>query len=77
MTQKGRECLILWVSSFILIILGFVFDAMSKPNGEIDIYYQVESCLSKERSFAVTGVSYFDVFVMRGAPAPTTPTGPC
>ena len=69
MTQKGRECLILWVSSLILIILGFVFDAMSKPNGELDVYYQVESCLSKERSFAVTGVSYFDVFVMRGAPA--------
>ena len=69
MTQKGRECLILWVSSLILIILGFIFDAMSKPNGELDVYYQVESCLSKERSFAVTGVSYFDVFVMRGAPA--------
>lgn len=59
-------CLLL---SVLCIVAGFVFDGLSKPNGDLGLYYAVDTCLSKPQSFDVAGRSYVDVFLMRAAPA--------
>ena len=50
-TRDGWCCLSALAVSVLLIILGFVFDSISKPNGDLGIYYAVDTCVSKSESF--------------------------
>jgi hypothetical protein len=68
-TREGWRMLICLLLSVLCIVAGFVFDGLSKPNGDLGLYYAVDTCLSKPQSFDVAGRSYVDVFLMRAAPA--------
>jgi hypothetical protein len=58
-------CWVFWFVSIVLLVLGYVFDGMSKPNGELLQWYGIETCFNNAASFEVSGRGIFDAYLMR------------
>jgi len=57
-----------FVICVICIILGFVFQALSGNNGEVGIFYQVDTCKNLDRSFQ-TASGVWDAYTLRAVSA--------